>query len=75
MPLILLKLRPVSVHRDVTLKLPVLVIDFFRIFLGLQILNILSSSKILSSQAQKAILQTMEQSFPQLMDAKIASTL
>lgn len=47
--LILLKLRAVSVHRDVTLKSPVLTVDFS----GLQILNIPSSAKILSSQAQK----------------------
>lgn len=47
--LILLKLRAVSVHRDVTLKSPVLTVDFS----GLQILNIPSPAKILSSQAQK----------------------
>lgn len=49
MSLILLKLRAVSIHHDVTLKSPVLTVDF----LGLQILNIPSSPKILSSQAQK----------------------
>lgn len=49
MSLILLKLRAVSVHCDVTLKSPVLMVDF----LGLQILNIPSSPKIPSSQAQK----------------------
>lgn len=49
MSFILLKLRAVSVHRDVILKSPLLTVDF----LGLQILNIPSSLKILSSQAQK----------------------
>lgn len=49
MSLILLKLRALSIHCDVTLKSPVLMVDF----LGLQILNIPSSPKILSSQAQK----------------------
>lgn len=49
MSLVLLKLRAVSVHCDVTLKSPVLTVDF----LGLRILNVPSSPKIPSSQAQK----------------------
>lgn len=49
MSLIVLKLGAVSVHRDVTLKSPVLTVDF----LGLNVLNVPSSPQILSSQAQK----------------------